>query len=322
MNTPLHFEDLAQVRLPARPLHLAIGMFDGVHVGHRAVIAAAAASARLSKGLSGVLTFWPHPSVLFRPAAPARLIFDRAAKRRRLDSLGLDFVVEQNFTAEFARTTAAEFVQFLRRCLPQLATVYVGENFRFGRGREGDVALLVGEGRRIGLTVHIVPRLNRGGEPVSSSRIRTLLEQGSVEEANDLLGECYAAEGVVQAGRKLGRTLGFPTLNFAWEPDLKPRYGAYAVAVNAGGGATLRGVANYGLRPTVEQTARPLLEIHLLDASTLTYGDQISVHWLHFLRPEAKFSSVDELRAQIVRDCENALKYFAQAERGAKPNNA
>ena len=322
MNTPLHFDGLEQVRLPAQPLHLAIGMFDGVHLGHRAVIGSAIHSAKLSHGLAGVLTFWPHPSVLFRPDAPARLILGQEAKRRLLGSLGLDFVIEQKFTPEFARTTAAGFVQLLRRCLPELAAVYVGENFRFGRGREGDVAMLVEEGRKIGLTVFSAPRVSLDGALVSSSRIRTLLEHGPIEEVNALLGHAYTVEGVVQEGRKLGRMIGFPTLNLAWEPDLKPRFGVYAVTVTSRAGSPVRGVANYGLRPTVEQTVRPLLEVHLLDQSALTYGDEVSVQWLHFLRPEAKFSGLDELRAQIGRDRQNALEYFAKSPGVEKPNNA
>lgn len=322
MNTTLQFDSLEHAVLPARPLHLAIGMFDGVHLGHRAVIESALQSARSSGGLAGVLTFWPHPSVLFRPDQPARLILGHAMKLRVLGALGLDFIIEQKFTAEFSRTTAPEFVQHLRRCLPHLAAVYVGENWRFGRGREGDVTMLVAEARRIGLSVFSAPRINHDGAPISSSRIRELLARGPIEEVNALLGYPYRAEGVVQHGRELGRTLGFPTLNLPWEPDLKPRYGVYAVTVGAAGAGQIRGVANYGLRPTVAQTQRPLLEVHLLEDSPLTYGDEISVQWLHFLRPESKFSGLEELRAQIEKDRENALDFFAKSAAPGKPNNA
>jgi riboflavin kinase/FMN adenylyltransferase len=131
-----------------------------------------------------------------------------------------------------------------------------------------------------------------------------------VAEANALLGYSYFAEGVVDRGRQLGRTIGFPTLNVAWEPELRPAYGVYAVEVLTAQKPPLKGVANYGLRPTVGQANRPLLEVHLLEASSLTYGDKLTVRWLHFLRPESKFGSMEELRLQIGRDRESALKFF------------
>src|SRR3954468_14540215 len=181
--TLLQFDALERAALPARPLHLAIGMFDGVHLGHKSVIDSAIHSARRSGGLAGVLTFWPHPSVLFRPENPTRLMMSPAMKRRVLGGLGIDFLVEQNFSHEFAGIGAGEFVAFLRKCLPQLAAVYVGENWRFGRDRAGDVHTLVAEGRKVGLEVYSAPRLNHNGAPISSSRIRGLLEAGSLAEA-------------------------------------------------------------------------------------------------------------------------------------------
>jgi riboflavin kinase/FMN adenylyltransferase len=306
----LQFDRLDHVTLPAQPVHLAIGMFDGVHLGHKSVIDSALHSARRCGGLAGVLTFWPHPSSLFRPENHTRLLMPPAMKRMVLGRLGIDFVIEQNFSREFASIAAADFVALLKHSLPLLAAVYVGENWRFGRGRTGDVAVLVAEARRHGLEVFSAPRLNHNGAPISSSRIRELLAAGTIAEANALLGYSYFAEGVVEPGRRLGRTIGFPTLNLAWEPESKPAYGVYAVEVATAAGQPLRGVANYGLRPTVEQAARPLLEVHLLEPSTLTYGDKLTVNWLEFLRPEVKFSGIEELRAQIGRDRENALKFF------------
>ncbi len=310
MSALLQFDSLERTLLPPRPLHLAIGMFDGVHLGHQSVIESALHSARRSGGQAGVLTFWPHPSALFHPENPTRLLMPPAMKRRVLGRLGIDFVIEQNFSPEFAQIEAREFLAHLKRCLPQLAAVYVGENWRFGRGRMGDVAVLVAEARKAGLAVFSAPRLNHNGSPISSSRIRELLAGGDIAGANALLGYSYFSEGVVEHGRKLGRTIGFPTLNLAWEPELKPRYGVYAVEVDGGQKKPLQGVANYGLRPTVEQTTRPLLEVHLLEPSPLTYGDKLTVHWLQFLRPEAKFNGLEEMRLQIVQDRENALNFF------------
>lgn len=291
-------------------------MFDGVHLGHQSVVESAVHSARRCDGLAGILTFWPHPAKILRPGTPVPLIHDRETKRRALSRLGPDFIVEQEFTAAYAATEATEFVPWLKRCLPHLAAVYVGENWRFGKGRAGDVALLIAEGRKAGVEVFSVPRLNHNGAPISSSRIRELLAKGAVAEANALLGYSYFAEGTVQPGRKLGRELGFPTLNIPWEPELRPAYGVYAVSVVDAAGRTSLGVANYGLRPTVTETTRPVLEVHLLGEVPHGPGDKLTVHWLQYLRPEQRFPDVAALRAQIARDRQQALEFFARFARG------
>ena len=312
MSGLLQFDRLEGITLPERPLHLAIGMFDGVHLGHQSVIDSAVHSATRSGGLAGVLTFWPHPSALFRPEKPTALLMPMEMKRRVLAELGIDFVIEQNFSREFAAIEAGDFVQFLKRCLPRLSAIYVGENFRFGRGRKGDAATLVEEGKKLAVAVYSAERLSHNGAPISSSRIRELLVKGDVVEANALLGYSYFAEGVVERGRQLGRTIGFPTLNIAWEPELKPRFGVYAVEVLDAAGNRFKGVASYGTRPTVEAAGRPILEVHLLEDSALTYGDKVRVNWLHFLRPESKFESLDALKKQIVVDAENARQFLAK----------
>jgi riboflavin kinase/FMN adenylyltransferase len=312
MSGLLQFNRLEGAKLPDRPLHLAIGMFDGVHLGHQSVIDSAVHSARRSGGLAGVLTFWPHPSALFRPDHPTLLLMPVEMKRRVLAELGIDFVIEQNFSREFAGIEATNFVRFLRQSLPQLSAVYVGENFRFGRGRAGDVSTLVEEAKTVGVAVYSAERLSHNGAPISSSRIRELLSSGNVSEANALLGYSYFAEGVVERGRQLGRTIGFPTLNLPWEPELKPRFGVYAVEVLDAAGNRFKGVASYGTRPTVEAEGRPILEVHLLENSLLTYGDKLRVNWLHFLRPESKFGGLEELRKQIVLDVEKALQILSK----------
>jgi len=322
VSAPLQFDGLEHAVLPARPSHLAIGMFDGVHLGHKSVIESAIHSARRSGGVAGVLTFWPHPSAMFRPDNPTRLLMPPAMKRAVLARLGIDFLIEQNFSREFAQVDAREFVALLKRSLPQLSAVYVGENWRFGHGRAGDVAVLIEEGRKNGLEVFSAPRLNHNGAPISSSRIRDLLAAGAMAEANALLGYSYFAAGQVQAGRQLGRTLGFPTLNLPWEPEARPCYGVYAVTVSTSAGDQVDGVANYGLRPTVANAAGPLLEVHLLADSPVTYGDTITVNWLLFLRRETKFATVEELRAQIGLDRENALKFFERNAQNEIPKDA
>ncbi len=297
--------------LPPRPLHLAIGMFDGVHLGHRAVVEAAVQSARRSGGIAAVLTFFPHPSALFRPENPTRLIMPPAAKAHVLFQLGVEAVIEQPFTPEFARIEAADFLPHVRRALPRLTGIYVGENWRFGRNRRGDAALLVAEGRRLGLGVFSAERVNFDGEPISSTRIRGLLEAGEVAAANELLGYTYFAEGIVMPGARLGRTLGFPTLNLGWEPELRPRLGVYVARVSGPKSpGPLPAVANYGLRPTIGLDHHPRLESHVLGPCPLGEGDELTVEWLRFLRPEQKFSDLAELGAQIARDVAAARAEF------------
>ena len=309
------FESLAAARTLAgrRPLHLAIGMFDGVHLGHRAVIESALLSARRSGGVAAVLTFDPHPSRLFRPEAPVRLIMDRDRRVGALLALGVSAVIVQPFDSAFAAIEAEAFLPYLHGALPSLHTVYVGENWRFGRGRRGDVALLVAEARRLGLHVVSAPRINGDGEPISSTRIRALLVDGRIDAANVLLGGAYASEGVVVPGKRLGRTIGFPTLNLPWNPDLRPKLGVYAVQVRRPGdtgGEAYPAVANFGLRPTVERADLPQLEVHVLDECRFGAGDALRVEWLAFLRPEQKFENLDALRAQIARDRDAARAWL------------
>lgn len=300
--------------LPPGPLAVAIGVFDGVHRGHRAVVAAAVAWARHAGGRAVALTFDPHPSRLFRPADPVRLILPVASRARALQDLGVDWVIVEPFTAEFASLEAEAFLPRLQRALPGLGAVAVGENWRFGRGRRGDAPLLVGQGRECGVEVAVAASVVAGGERVSSTRIRALLESGDVERANDLLGAPYRSDGVVAPGKQLGRTIGFPTLNLAWDPELRPRLGVYAVRVRRVGGpereALLPAVANYGLRPTVEQAASPRLEVHVLGECPFTTGAAVEVDWLRFLRPEQRFPDLAALRTQIERDRTQAAAFF------------
>lgn len=306
-----YIDSLDHAALPSRPLHLAIGMFDGVHLGHRAVVEAAVQSARAAGGLAGVLTFWPHPSALFRPASPTRSMQDPASKAKLLRTLGVEAVIVQPFTPELAGVCGEDFLPWLKQRLPHLVAVYVGENFRFGQGRRGDVALLVQEGRKHGIHVFSAPRVNLDGEPISSTRIRAQLASGDIHAVNTLLGYNYFAEGTVRGGKRLGRTIGFPTLNVPWAPELAPRLGVYAVRVSgAKSSAALPAVANYGVRPTVENTTEPRLEVHVLGPCPYTEGDAVRVEWLRFLRPEMKFGGLEELRAQIARDRAEAEKFF------------
>lgn len=311
MNSPLQFDGLDLAKIPPRPLHLAIGIFDGVHLGHRAVIESAVHSAHRTNGQAAVLTFHPHPSVLLRPDQPTRLMMDRGTKARVLGALGIEAVITQPFTNDFAHIEAEAFLPLIKQKLPQLAGVYVGENWRFGRGRRGDVSMLIASGRTMGVNVFSAPRVNLDGEPISSSRIRGLIEAGEIARANVMLGSVYSSDGLVVSGKRLGRTIGFPTLNVVWSPDLRPRFGVYVVSVHGEKSTKpLQGVANYGLRPTVENSTEPRLEVHLLGECPYDTGDRILVEWLNFLRPEMKFGGLGTLRAQIAADRDAAEAFF------------
>jgi len=312
MSAPARYPGLEGMVLPPRPLHLAIGMFDGVHLGHQAVIEPAVHSARRCAGLAGVLTFWPHPSALFRPAERTRMIMNPEMKAHVLRSLGVDIIVEQPFTPEFAGIPAPEFLPYLRERLPHLAAVYVGENWRFGAGRKGDVRLLTASAARLRVPVVSVPRILCNGEAISSTRIRDCLASGGIDEANLLLGYTYFAEGAVAPGQRLGRQLGFPTLNVPWQPELEPRHGVYAVRTAGDDGPAREAVAYYGRRPTVTADAAPLLEVHVLGDCPWGEGDRVVVEWLHFLRADQKFADVEALRAQIARDRDAAGEWFRQ----------
>ncbi|MEM8867422.1 MAG: riboflavin biosynthesis protein RibF [Verrucomicrobiota bacterium] len=300
------FEPLASL---GAPLHLAIGIFDGVHLGHKAVIESAVLSARRCKGVSGVLTFDPHPSTLFRPEDPTRLIMEIDAKVEMLHSVGVDLVIRKHFDYDFAGISADDFLVNLKQSMPTLEAIYVGENFRFGQKRAGDIDTLVESGRELDIAVFSVDRIKRNRKPISSTRIRASLVAGEIREVNHLLGYNYRAYGAVVGGNKLGRTIGFPTLNLPWVPQCLPRFGVYFVKFRSGRLDTWKpAVANYGVRPTVEDSEKdPLLEIHALGESELSSGDEIEVIWLDFIRAEQKFDSLHALKAQIALDREQAV---------------
>lgn len=309
MKFPFHTERFEELKGLSEDLHLAIGMFDGVHLGHKSVIESAIFSARRSReGVSGVLTFDPHPSRLFRPESPTRLIMPINLKLKMLDTLGVDIVICKQFDHAFASIAAEDFLADLKKALPTLKSIYVGENFRFGKMRAGSVATLVESGNRLGIDTFSAERIKHNGEPISSTRIRNELESGRIETANDLLGYNYYANGKIIGGKKLGRTIGFPTLNVPWVPECRPKFGVYHIRFRSlSGSAWTPGVANYGVRPTVESISQePLLEIHALTGTEVSQNDLIEAEWLHFIRPEQKFESVEQLKEQIAKDCERA----------------
>ena len=297
--------------LGAKALHLAIGMFDGVHLGHQAVIEAAVRSAR-SGGISGVLTFWPHPSRLLNPDNPTPQIMMPKIKNRVLRDLGVQIVIQECFTRNLAETEAEDFLPRLKKALPTLESIYIGENYRFGKGRRGDVSLLVSQAKELAVGVYSAQRIKRNGRDISSTRIRKKLQEGRIKQVNALLGYTYFSQGLVESGMGRGSKLGFPTLNLAWNPELRPAYGVYAVEVISENTAQVcPGVANYGVRPTFSDQKIPILEIHLFNETDLSVGKVIEVHWKSFLRAEKRFSDSEALKSQVSRDKVQAMKFFS-----------
>lgn len=313
MNFPASTENFEALSRLEAELHLAIGVFDGVHLGHKSVVESAVLSARRAQGVSAVLTFDPHPSRLFRPDNPTRLILPIQAKVALLHAVGIDCVICKQFDQAFASIPAEEFLGHLKGYMPTLKSVYVGENFEFGRKRSGNVSTLVETGRALGVAVFSAERIQHNGEPISSTRIREALQAGQIAEVNDLLGYNYFSSGRVVAGARLGRKIGFPTLNLPWEPECLPRFGVYSLRFRqAESAAWEAGVGNYGVKPTVaEADQSPALEVHGLESTQLGLDDAIEVEWLQFIRPEQKFDSIDQLKAQIAKDCDIARSLAA-----------
>ena len=310
MNLLARIEDLGSIK---RPLHLAIGVFDGVHQGHRAVIAAAQASAREQGGAACVVTFDPHPVRILAPTYAPRLLTSTRHKVGLLADLGIEHVVIITFDRSFAETPAEDFVRDLQRNAHSLARICVGEDWRFGRGGTGDLALLQSLGSELDFAVTGVPLVSVDGMTASSTRIREAVAGGDFTIADRLLGRPYTVLGTVIEGRRLGRTIGFPTANLTVHSEQLPPTGVYAVRVTIGGSSAPQdGVANLGYRPSVEgETARRLLEVHLLDWTGDLYGKDLEVRFVKFLRPEQRFDGLEDLRIQIGKDVAQARTLHA-----------
>ena len=289
---------------------LALGNFDGFHLGHQAVVGEAIAWARAEGRPAIVATFDPHPVRHFVPdAAPFRLT--TLDQREELFTIaGADAMLVFHFDGELAGTTAGDFVGKLLGEQIGAAGVVTGEDFTFGKARGGNIAVLRAEGATCGIDVRTVGPVMDGGEPVSSSRIRVALQQGDPAEAARLLTRPFAIRGAVEHGDKVGRTLGYPTANLPLGTYLRPRYGIYAVTGCLPDGRVLNGAANLGVRPTFVPP-KELLEPYFFDFAEDLYGQEIEVAFHHFIRPEAKFDSLDALKVQMDADCDEARRLLS-----------
>jgi riboflavin kinase/FMN adenylyltransferase len=290
---------------------LALGNFEGVHRGHRAVIDAAVARAHALGRPAAAMTFEPHPRAFFNPNARVFRLTDVAAKLRLLASTGLDGAIVMSFDAALASLTPDAFIKqvLVERCA--VAGVVAGYDFHFGKGRAGTPDLLQAEARRLGFAVDIVPAFSDGSQRISSGAIRDALTQGEVELAMRLLGYPWFVSGEVVRGDRRGRELGFPTANIQLDPPCGLRHGVYAVRVGLGD-QRYDGVANFGRRPMFD-TGVVLLEVFLFDFSGDLYGKTLDVAFIAWIRPEAKFATVDDLVRQMQEDARAARAALAQA---------
>jgi len=289
----------------------AIGNFDGVHRGHRAVIEAALARAAALDGPAIAITFEPHPRKVLRPSDPVFRLTDETSKLRLLAATGLDGALVLTFDAAFAALTAEQFVARILVGRLGIRGATIGFDFHFGHERQGSPKFLAGEGERYGFSVETAPPLEDEGRPVSSSSIRAALSEGRVVEAAELLGYPWFASGAVRAGDRRGRDLGFPTANIALDPDCGLKHGIYAVRVGIGG-LIRDGVASFGTRPTFDNGA-PLLEVHIFDFSGDLYGAPLDVAFIGWIRPELKFDSVEALVKRMDNDARLAHAALGRA---------
>jgi riboflavin kinase/FMN adenylyltransferase len=288
---------------------LAIGNFDGVHRGHRAVIASAIARAERLKRPAAALTFEPHP-VAFLRKEPVFRLTDETAKLRLLAATGLDGAIVLKFDAALAGLTAESFVSRILVDRYALAGAVIGFDFHFGKNRMGSPAFLMSEGAKHGFAVEMLPPLEDEGRPVSSGAIRTALAGGRVVEAAELLGYPWFASGVVIHGEKRGRALGYPTANLKLDPACGLKHGIYAVRVGVDG-RRHDGVASFGSRPMFDNGA-PLLEVFLFDFDGDLYGKTIDVAFIAWIRHEMKFDSVDDLVRHMDEDSARAREALAR----------
>ncbi|MFN3748483.1 MAG: bifunctional riboflavin kinase/FAD synthetase [Sphingorhabdus sp.] len=284
---------------------VALGNFDGFHLGHQAVAGEAIRQAKAAGKPAIIATFDPHPVRFFAPHVPWFRLTTLEQRQRLFAEAGADAMLVFDFDAELAATTAEDFVVKLLAERLGVSGVVTGEDFTFGKARGGNTGVLRDLGAQHGITATTVGPVTDAGGVISSSRIRDALKAGECETATRLLTRPFAIEAIVQHGDKNGRDLGFPTANMDMGHYLRPRYGVYAVRGKLPNGRVLDGAANVGIRPQFEPP-KELLEPHFFDFAEMIYDQLIEVEFHAFLRPEGKYDSLDALIAQIAKDCEDA----------------
>ncbi len=297
-----------------RPVALTIGNFDGVHLGHQALLQNLQREARARSLETAVIVFEPHPREFFAPQqAPTRLTSLRE-KLEIFSSLGMDRVHVCRFNRTFAQMQAADFIHALHARLGA-KYVLIGDDFRFGSGRAGDFALMEKIGQQDGMAVEAMHSFLNGGIRVSSTAVRDALARGSLQAAQRFLGRHYSISGHVEHGNQMGRQLGFPTANIQMRHNRPPVSGIFVVQVRMEEGGLYHGAASLGVRPTVVANGKPVLEVHLFDFDQQIYGKHLHVEFLHKLRDEAKYPDLESLKKQIALDVEQA-KHWLKTHHG------
>jgi riboflavin kinase/FMN adenylyltransferase len=300
-----------RIDAPLRDGVIALGNFDGFHAGHQAVVGRAVRHAQDEGRPAIVATFDPHPVRFFKPDVPPFRLTTLDQRQELFAAAGADAMLVLPFDATLAATTAEDFITELLLDRYGAAGVVTGADFVFGKGRGGNVVTLADHARRLGFFTEMVAPVDDAEEVVSSSRIREALQAGDCAAATRLLTRPFAVRNVVQHGDKNGRLLGFPTANLEMGQYLRPRYGIYAVTGKLPDGRILKGAANLGIRPSFDPP-KELLEPHFFDFAEDLYGQEIDVAFHAFIRPEAKFDSMDTLMAQIAADCDEAKRLLAE----------
>ncbi len=295
------FHSAGEIPSNGRKVCLAIGFFDGVHLGHQQILRQTIADARQHSGLPLVLTFDKHPNVVVAPDKAPPLIYSLPQKLRTIHSLGADNILLISFDRKFSEQTGEQFISGLARGLGKIHSVCVGANFVFGHKRSGNVGLLKKLGAELNFQVHGLSAVSLDGQAVSSTRIRKAIAGGNLDAAGQMLGRPYALSGKVVVGDQLGRKLGFPTANLDVAGLVLPPNGVYA-AITKRNGKLYRTALNIGVRPTVAAGEQRRVEAHLLNFEGDLYGAELEIEIGEKLRDEMKFSAPEELRAQIARD--------------------
>jgi riboflavin kinase / FMN adenylyltransferase len=288
----------------------AIGVFDGVHLGHQQVLRQTLADARHYEGIPVAITFDRHPATVVTPERAPKMILRLEQKLAAITQLGFDHIYLIPFDEPFSRITGAEFITGLATDFGSLASICVGSAFTFGHRRSGDVGLLKELGARYDFKVHGLAAVALDGQPVSSTRIRSAIGLGELDAAGQMLGRAYTIGGPIIRGAQLGRLLGFPTANIDTENLITPPHGVYAAHLRVGT-ESYRAALNIGVRPTVDHDdSRLHVEAHLLDFSADLYGQDVEITIVEHLRPEQKFPNLDALKTQISADVDAARRIF------------
>jgi riboflavin kinase/FMN adenylyltransferase len=293
-----------------RPTVLTLGVFDGLHLGHQKIMQTVAERAKAVGAQATAITFDPHPRAVLHPESAPPLLQTLDQRLANFEVLGIEQAIVIPFDKEFAGKPADDFLRDIVHERLQAKEVYLGKGFAFGKGRSGNIELLRKLSEELGFVADEVPEIVLRGQRISSSAIRKLLSEGSVNLARRMLGRPYGIEGVIVRGNRRGHTIGFPTANLHPHNRVIPKFGVYATATLVDG-QWRRSITNVGVRPTFGQDLEPSIESYIFDFDGDLYGDVLRVRFLHRIRDERKFNGIDELKGQIRRDSTRALNYFS-----------